>query len=190
MDKQYHLIVNGHGFSLSNETDHDVQSDYFPGIWGIKTYKQAIKYARQELDRGNHVKVTVYTAREHELANKAIRELGLNQELFIIPAALPESKVTNGKPTNLAQLKKFLTVGYKFTVKGKYSIEEKKFLNVRETFVRETHADSVVTDLNGKKCWLYFGKASEWKFDNDGATMFWMDRDGKFEPCVRIEYLN
>lgn len=44
--KNFTLIV-GHSFSLSNETNADVMTDYFPGIWGIKTQKSAMKYAKE-----------------------------------------------------------------------------------------------------------------------------------------------
>lgn len=113
MNKQYTLTV-GHSFSLANETDSNPQSDYSPGIWGLKTQKSAMKYAKQILEEGNQIRVTDYdNAKYHSLANMFIKELGLNQPLFVEPKALESEIVTNGKPSNLSQLKKYLKEGTK-----------------------------------------------------------------------------
>ena len=83
MNKHYFLIV-GHLFSLSNDTDADIMTDYSPGIWAIKTQKAILRFAKDILARGDTITVTDYdNPKYHRLANKFIKELGLVQPLFI-----------------------------------------------------------------------------------------------------------
>jgi hypothetical protein len=80
--KHFTLIV-GHGYSLSNDTDSDSMTDYFPGIWGIPTQKRALEYAKKTLEEGHSITVTDYNNKNyHKVANKFIKALGLSQPLF------------------------------------------------------------------------------------------------------------
>ena len=185
---KYTLIV-GHDFCLSNETDADVQSDYFPGIWAIKTQKSALKFARQILEEGNEIRVSDYdNPKYHALANQFIKELGLKQYLFKEVEALKQEQVTNGKPSTLGALKKYLVTGTK--VKIQWFDNEGKITNERETFVKRTQTNAWVFDKNGSDSWLEHGKASEWVFSNDGATLHYIDRDGTTKPSVKLIYIN
>lgn len=189
MNKQYSLIV-GHGFSLSNDTDSDPMTDYSPGIWGIKTQKSALKYAAQYLAEGNDIRVTCYdNPRYFGLANQFIRDLGLKQPLFEEIAALPASVVTNGKPSTLGALKKYLQVGTKIRIVN-YDSGTGAVIGTRDTFVKQVKTASVVNDKNGGNSHLDFGKASDWSFDNEGANLHWITSDAKRILCLRVEYIN
>lgn len=185
----YKLIV-GHDFSLADETNCDSMTDYFPGIWAIGSQKAALRYSKEILARGDTISVTDYdNPRYHALANSFIKELGLSQPLFEEPAPLTPSVVTkSGVPTNLSQLKKFLTVGKKIHMKNYFGEE----IRERDTSVLEVKTASLVVEKTlgtGTRSWMDFGKASEWIFDNDGATHYYLDRDGKNLPQTRIEYI-
>ncbi len=181
--KKYKVIV-GHGFSISNETDSDIQSDYSPGIWGISSQKKTLQYAREYLNGGNEVTVTCYDNPNYfELANKFITELGLKQPLFKVIEKPTGGVVTNGKPSTLGALKRYLTVGTKVKIT---SVENPQ--NNRETEVVETKTESVVTRKGNGKSHIYYGKATDWTFDNTGATYNTL-REGVYVPCFKIEYL-
>ncbi len=186
--KHYSLIVQDR-FSLANETDSDIQSDYSPGIWAIKTQKSALRFSKEILSEGGTITVTDYNnPNYHALANWFIKELGLDQPLFIEPVALVQKPVTNGKPQNLSQLKKYLTVGKVIGVVNFDSIGEMR--NNRDTSVLAVQTNSAILEKtlgSGIKSWLDLGKASDWSFDNDGATKNYLDRDG-FVPSTRIIY--
>lgn len=187
MNKHYSFIV-AHGFSLANETDADPMSDYSPGYWGISSQARAIKYAKELLAGGNTIKVNTYgDANYAALGNKMIKELGLSQPLFTEPEALKAEAVTNGKPSNLSQLKKYLQVGVKVTSKAIF--KDGAWQNSRETFVNSVQGNAVTFEKAGGKSWVYFYKANEWTFDNAGATHHYIEREGKFIPSIRIEYL-
>ena len=185
--REYSLVINGNNrFSLSNETDRDVMTDYFPGIWGISSQKSAMMLARQiQADGDVIIRVTVYNPKHHALANKFIKELNINQLPFEEVAPLPVSNVTNGMPSNLSQLKKYLQVGTKIRIVSAIRPE-----NTRDTEVIKTQTNAVVTRKgeNGKS-WIEFGKASDWVFDNTGATYYEIRRDGTFQ-VFKIEYIN
>lgn len=169
--KQYTLIV-GHDFSLSNETDCDVQSDYMPGIWGIKTQKRAMEYSKKILTEGNEItRVTNYNnPKYNELANKFIKELGVKQPLFQEIGSVPASEPTEGKPSNLAQLKKYLSPEKKIRI-----INYGSSINTRETFVKKSQTQSIVLDKEGRNSWLDLGKATDWSFDKKGATQYFIN---------------
>lgn len=44
--------LGGNRFALVNETDRDPITDYYPGIWGITSQKQAIACCREILRKG------------------------------------------------------------------------------------------------------------------------------------------
>ena len=185
--KKYTLIV-GHDFSLSNETDSDPMTDYSPGIWGIKTQKSALRFAKEILSEGNEIRVTDYDQPQyHSLANWFIQELGLKQDLFKEPETIKQELVTNGKPSTLGSLKKFLVPETKLKIVWFDSEGNPK--SERETFVKRTQTNAWVFDKNGGDSWLEHGKASEWSFSNDGATLYYIDREGKNIPTVKIIYL-
>lgn len=218
--KHYKLIISGgdRGCSLSNETDHDSMSDYFPGIWAINL-KHAVKYAKEYLAEGNTVSVTCYDNPEHyATANKVIKELGLKQELFPEVAALKQPGVTNGKPSTLAALKKFIQPGvklrainYGFTPEdyaavnrcetqqerlAVYATQKRSVIGNRETVVLSAQSNAFTVEKTpgtGNKSWVYYEKASDWTFDNEGATKHDLGRHepekGIYIPTYRIEYL-
>lgn len=185
--RKYTLIVNGpSSFSLSNETDADVMTDYFPGIWGITTQKNVLKYAKEYLANGDEIRVTDYdNPKYHAIANKFITELGLKQPLFQELSPAPTSTVTNGKPSTLGSLKKFLQVGTKIKIVSTTYPDR-----TRDTEVIQTKNESVVTRKGTGQSHLYFDKAMNWGFDNSGATYYSLDRDGKWSPSFKIEYLS
>lgn len=181
--KKYTLIVGSH-FSLANETDSDIMIDYNPGIWAIKTQKSALRFAREILAEGNEIRVTDYdNAKYHAVANKMIKELGLNQPLFEEIKAV-EANVTNGKPSTLGALKKYLQVGTKIRIVNVENPER-----TRETEVIQVKNESIVTKKGETgQSHLYFEKAINWTFDNEGAT-YNSIREGKLAPCFKIEYM-
>lgn len=183
--KEYTLIV-GNTFSISNDTDSHIQSDYFPGIWAIKTAKAALQYAKEIIQRGDILKVTDYdNPQYHALANKFIKELKLKQPLFKEPNKLQPSRVTNGKPSNLAMLKKYLTVGKRIKVENVEFPDRS-----RETFVKKIQSNSVVLDKNGGNSWLAFNKSTDWLFTNDYALVHFIDREGNVKPSIKLIYLD
>jgi len=185
--RHYTLIV-GHYFSLSNETDRDVMTDYFPGIWTIKTKKSALRFSKDILAKGDTITVCDYdNPKYHKLANGMIKELGLKQELFKEPEELVSNVTDSNVPSNLGQLKKYLTVDKKLHIAGYNSDGEIRA--ERDTFVKKTQSNAVVLDKQGANSWLYFEKASNWKFDNDGATQCDINRDGKQIPYIRITFI-
>lgn len=190
MNKQYTLIV-GHGFSLANNTDSDPQSDYSPGIWSIKTQKSALYFAKKLLAEGDKIQVTDYdNPAYHSLANMFIKELGLDQPLFAEPQALKSGIVTNGKPTNLSQLKKYLTLA---AITGEKLIIRHMNLDgtlkaERYTFAKKVQTTSVVFDKAGGNSWMELGKASDWTFSNESATYHYVDREGNVVPSIKIVY--
>jgi len=185
MNKHYKLIVGSH-FSLSNETDCDSMSDYFPGIWAIKTQKSAIMFAKRILADGDSIEVTDYdNPTYHATANKFIKELGINQPLFSELVAPKSEPITNGKPSNLNQLKKFLSVGTKIRIVNTENPDR-----TRDTEVIETKTQSVVTRKGETgRSHLDFGTAINWTFDNSGAT-YNSVYEGKFTPIFKVEYIN
>lgn len=186
--KQYKLIVSANNFSLICPAEQDSMTDYFPGIWAIKTQKSALYFAKDELTKGNDVIVDCYNEpRNFPLANKMIKALGLKQPLFAEVAPVVSSVVTNGKPSTLGALKKYLQVGVKVRIKN-YDSGTGAMRGERDTFVKKLQTTSVVFDKNGGNSWLEFGKAGDWSFDNDGANSYWIDRDGKRILMTRIEY--
>lgn len=187
MSKKYSLIISGNNsFSLSNDTDSDAVTDYFPGIWALKTQKSALRFAKQILAEGNEIRVTNYdNPKYHPLANKFIKELGLSQVLFTEPKAVKQGVVTNGMPSTLGALKKFLTVGSKIRF-----VNFKNPDRSRETEVVEIHNNNFVTRKGeAGKSWMEFGKASDWSFDNLGATTHFINCEGQVVPSIRIEYM-
>lgn len=192
MNKKYQLVIQGeNSFSLSNETDSDIYTDYFPGIWGIKTQKNALKYSKQELAEGNEVTVNCYNNAKHfKLANEFIKELGLKQELFKEVADLEKGVVTNGKPSTLGALKSYLKVGTKVHIKNYNS--EGQVIKERDTEVTSSNTTSITTYKIGEegKSWIYWDKANTWSFTNEGATHNYQNSDGKWEKSFTIEYLN
>lgn len=192
MNKNYKLIVQ-HDFSLANETDADIHSDYSPGIWAISSQSRILKYAKELLAKGDSIKVSCYDNPEYyALSNKFIKELGLAQELFSEIAAVPASKVTNGKPFNLSQLKKLLQVGIKIRVKSRPDAHG-VLTQERETVVTKVQGNAITTEKAGGASWIYWGNASEWSFDNEGATHWFIGRydelKGKQTIDMRIDYL-
>lgn len=184
--KHYTLIV-GSRFSLANDTDRDSQTDYFPGIWGIETQKSILRFSKERLAQGDQITVTDYDDPSyHALANSFIKALGLDQPLFTEPEGLkPTAVVTNGKPSSLGALKKYLVPGTKLTVINFRSDGQ----NVpRETFVKKLQTTSVILDKGGSNSYLDFGKADQWLFTNEDATVHYMDRDGKMVPQTKIIY--
>lgn len=56
MQKEYVLHhLGGNRFALSNETDRDPYTDYFPGYWDINTQRDAIRLCREVLQQGHEI---------------------------------------------------------------------------------------------------------------------------------------
>lgn len=181
---QYKLIV-GDCYSLSDETNSDSMTDYFPGIWAVKSQKSILDFAKRYLAKGYSISVTCYNNPNYMgVANKMIKELGLKQELFPEPKAEPVVDC-GSSPSNLNQLKKFLVVGKKIKI-VRYRDGGNES---RETFIKKTQSNSVVVDADGRNSWIEFNKSINWSFDKDGATYSWLDSKGK-RPLFRIEYIN
>lgn len=82
---------------------------------------------------------------------------------------------------NLTQLKRTIKDGHKFVIRKHY-IHPKYEGQVRKPNVVQTNGfysiedgkpDSEVTlSNNGKGCWLKYGKASDWKFENGICKYF------------------
>lgn len=183
--KHHTLIVSGDRYSLSNDTDSDPMSDYSPGIWAVKSQKSIIEFAKRYLERGDEIKVTCYDNPNHMgIANKMIKELGLKQELF--PEQKAEPVVNCGSsPSNLNQLKKLLVIGKKIRIVRFRDDGEES----RETFIKKVQSNNVVVDKSGSNSWIEFDKSINWSFNKDGATYYWLNKDGK-RPVFRIEYIN
>lgn len=188
MNKEYTLIVQDR-CSLSNETDAHPQSDYSPGIWSIKTQKSTLKFARQILGYGDKItRVTIYENPNYAAkANYLITELGLDFPLFQEPEVIKQEAVTNGKPSTLGALKRYLAEGTKIKICNFDS--EGTVRNERETFVKKVQSNNIVLDKNGGNSWLEFGKASEWNFTNETANHYWIGSDGKRTLSTRITYI-
>lgn len=184
MKKVYKLIISGEkSFSLSNETDCDSQSDYFPGIWSINTQKSALYFAKKYIDEGDEVYVTDYdNAKHHALANKFIKELGIKQPLFPEPDMTIKSSVTNGKPSTLGALRKYLSVGTKVRIESSQFPDRN-----RDTEIVLNNTTSCATKKGDGKSWIYWNKATDWGFDNEGATSYYF-QDGKMSPSFKIIY--
>lgn len=197
MSKKYTLIV-GDRYSLSNETDNDAMTDYFPGIWGIKSKKQALKYAKELIDYGDTITVIDYNnVRYHAAANDCIKELGLKQPLFSVVKTPTSTGATNGKPKTLSDLKRYLSPTKMVNIINYDS--DGAIRNQRDAVVILNQTNSVVfskttPSMDSPKSWLEYGKASDWTFDNNGATnhCLWSDRigGGKYVPSTRINYLD
>lgn len=187
--KQYTLIVGG-SFSLVNETDAIPQTDYFPGIWSISSQKRALELAKKTIAEGNEVTVSCYDNPTYfALSNKFIKDLGLTQTPFKEIEPLKSEVVTNGKPANLSQLKKYLLPSVKITIKR---FRDGEVSDERVTSVLATQTNNVIVEKtlgSGIKSWLTLGKAADWTFDNAGATNYYLERDGNYTKSVRIEYI-
>lgn len=168
---KYSLIVQN-DYCLSNETDSNIQSDYFPGIWGIKTQKQALEHAKKILDEGDEITVTCYdNPKYYAIANEFIKELGLNQKLFPEVIRPVQGAVTNGMPSNLSQLKKWLTIGKVIHTRNYYGQEVKE----KDTTVLGIQTNSFIFEKtlgSGIRSWLDTGKASDWIFTNESAQKY------------------
>lgn len=196
--KDYSLIVSGdNSFSLICDADQDGMTDYFPGIWCLKTQKSALMFARKELERGNTVEVRNYdNPSNYALSNKLIKALGTGQTLFAETAAPVSALVIKaGIPSNLSQLKKFLVVGKKIKISNfRYDDSKTLMPMTRDTVVIKVQTNAVVLAKTGTEVigaspsWLDLGKATDWAFDNFGATKCYIDRDGKLIPSSKIEY--
>ena len=190
MNRKYSLIVQS-TFSLSNETDADIMTDYFPGIWGIKTQKKALEYAKELIANGDTItRVTCYeNPAYYPLANKFIKELGLDLPLFEEIAPLKKEVVTKpGIPQNLSQLKKFLTPGKKIFIKSYFGEAEPRLQRI--TSVIQVFSNNMTVEKtlgSGTKSWLDFGKASDWAFTNTSATLYNVYREGRAK-AVEIIY--
>lgn len=184
--KKYSLIVNGDfNASLICDAEQDGMTDYFPGIWSIRSQKSAIYFAKQELDRGNEVEVRNYNEpRYYAVSNKLIKALGTNQPLFKEPDLTVPNTVTNGKPNSLASLKKYLKVGTKIRI-ASIELPDRS----RDTEVTSVQTNAITTKKGDGKSWMYFEKAINWGFDNEGATYYYL-RDGIMTPSFRVEYLD
>jgi len=181
-----HKLIVGHDFSISNVTDKDSQTDYFPGIWAISSQKEALRFARKILAEGDHITVTDYDdPKYHRVANKFIRALGLKQELFPEAKQSEQTCVTNGKPSNLAQFKKYLTTGrnVKILYYDSMGVLHKTF----DASVIRTQNKHVIVESKGHEWWMECEKASEWAFDDNGANQF-INRNGEYKLSTRIEY--
>jgi hypothetical protein len=101
---------------------------------------------------------------------------------------LKQKTVANGRPSNLAQLKRHLAVGREITVVmfDSNGAEIKR----RDTAVKSQQANSVIVDRDGGNSWLEFGKADGWTYDDNGATRHFIGRDGNYYPSIRVEYKN
>lgn len=183
-------MIVGHDFSLSNETDSDIMTDYFPGIWAVKSQERILKYAKQKIAEGNTVSVTDYdNPAYHSLANWFIKELGINQPLFTEPETIKQVIVTNGKPSNLSQLKKYLVAGLK-THNVVYN-DKGDIINEKDTCVLAIQSNAVIFEKtlgSGIKSWLELGKASQWSFSNEMATRYFINYEGKQMPSISIKY--
>ncbi len=195
MNKDYRLIVDGSYFSLSNDTDSDIMSDYSPGIWAIKTQKRALKYAQELLAGGDTVTVETYkNPKNAPLANKFIKELGLKQPLFAEVAPIPKTvNYDNLKIKTLADLKRYLQVGVKVKItntgyQGVVSTRETEVMKVQSNAITLAKDASLPKD-RWQNSWLEFGKASDWGFTMTGATKYYIDREGRV-PSTTIEYIN
>lgn len=100
---------------------------------------------------------------------------------------MKQPTITKNVPRNLSQFKKFLTPDTKIRVKN-INVEG-EVTKERETFIKRTQSNAVITDRDGRDCWMDFGKASEWLFDNEGATQHVTQKDGEPTPILRVEYI-
>lgn len=181
-NKNWTLIVGSH-YSLSNDTDWNPMTDYSPGIWAVKTQKSIINFAKEILARGDSITVSDYNnPNYHTTANKIIKILGLNQPLFDEIKPRPVN-VTNGKPTSLGALKKYLTVGKKIKIENLTNPSL-----TRDTEILQVKNDSIVT-RKGEigMSHLYFDKPVNWEFTNESAT-YGSIRDHGFSILYRIVY--
>jgi hypothetical protein len=189
--RHWSLIVHGNNYSLSNNTDSDPMTDYSPGMWGIKTQKQALKWAREILADGDSITVTDYdNPRYHAVANKFIKELGLNQPLFTeLATPKQDGVVTNGKPDSLNSLKKYLTVGRKVHVVNYDSDGNQR--NERDSEVLKNQTNSVVFSKfigTTTPSWLDYGKPTDWTF-SDSSALQWVLWSGEgYKKSTEIFY--
>lgn len=189
MNRKYTLIVQS-TFSLSNETDADIMTDYFPGIWSIKTQKSALKFAKELIANGDTIsQVTCYNnPAYYPVANKFIKELGLDLPLFEEIAPIEVLPVTKpGIPQNLSQLKKFMTPGKKLFVKNFNSDGGLRLERI--TSVLGTNTGNVILEKtlgSGIKSWLAYGNASDWQFSNESASLFHVGREGRYKVTELI----
>jgi len=189
MNKQHTFIVGSgqRGFSVSNDTDTDPMTDYSPGAWGISK-KFALEYAKEKIAIGDIVRVSTYDNPNHAATGNAIiAELGIDQPLFPLPETVAPSNVTNDKPATLAQLKRYCAEGVKIHMKNRFN---DVWLRECDTYVKRVGSNSIVLDSDGRDSWLEWGKASDWSFDNEGATNTYINNQtGARVPCLRVEYL-
>ena len=148
-----------------------------------------MKYAKELLADGDTITVDDYNNPQyHTLANKFIKELGLSQKLYEEPKALDvQTCVTNDKPSNLSQLKKFLTVGMKVHVRNYYG----ETMNEKDTTVLAVQTNQIVFEKtlgSGIKSWFDLGKASEWIFTNNTAQKYYIDNKGQNKLGYEIVY--
>lgn len=188
-NKKHYKVIVGHDYSISNETDYDPMTDYFPGIWALKSFKSALKYAKEYVDAGHAVTVTCYdNPRYMDTANKMIMALGIDQPLFKTATPLPASVVTNGRPSNLSQLKKYLTPGKKIVIVN-YR-DDGSIRDDRGTSILAVQTNSIIVEKtlgSGIKSWLDIGKATDWVFTNDSAMKYYL-RDTGYVLSTRIIY--
>ncbi len=183
--KHYKLIVQDR-YSLSNETDSDIMSDYSPGIWAIKTQKSALKFAKEILAEGNTIEVTDYdNPRYHSLANWFIKELGLSQPLFN-ELVSPMSDVTNDKPRNLSAFKKYLTVGMKLRIiNHRTEGDTERMAEVLSVGV--SNFTLTKSETSRLPSWSQFDKASDWSFHNDCAIRYYVV-EGNYQKSTSYFY--
>jgi hypothetical protein len=190
-NKKHYTVIVGSHYSISNDTDSDPMSDYSPGIWALSSFKSALKYALEYKNNGHTLKVTCYDNPQYMgVANKMITALGLDQPLFKLPPALPASVVTNGKPSNLSQLKKYLTPGLPIVIVNYDG--DGKILRDRGTTVMAVQTNSIIVEKtlgSGSKSWLDIGKATDWVFTNDCAMKYYL-RDSGYVLSTKIIYYN
>lgn len=191
---KHHKLIVGSRFSLANETDWDPMTDYSPGIWAIESQKTALMYAKQFLAAGDTITVDCYNDPNYfALSNKFIKELGLKQELFKEVAPQSSAPVTNGKPKNLSQLKKYLTVGKLITISNYRANEKNELVETsRPTSVLAVQTNSIIVEKtlgSGIKSWLDIGKASDWTFTNEYALKSYLSKYAQgYEPSTKIIY--
>lgn len=187
--KDFTLIIGG-SYSISNDTDADPQSDYSPGIWAISSFAKAIAYAQGYINLGHNVRVTCYdTPNFFAKSNEAIKLLGLSQELYEEIKPLEQKAITADVPKTFAELKRYMVLGRKFRVINGLVMEKEKW-ETRETEVIKVQTNAIVSKRGESgKSWIEWDKASNWVLDNQGATYHYLDRDGKYQPSFRIEYI-
>ena len=182
--KNYSLCIFGPSrFALSNDTDSDPYTDYNPGIWGITSQKSVLKMAAELIAEGNNVRVmTLSSDHMNNLANDFIKKLGINQPLLEVLPSIPANSVSKvGVPNSLASLRRAMIIGRVIRVIN-YD-NDGAVIGARNTSVAGGNTSGMTVLKGDRNSWIYWGRASDWSFDDNGATLYYRSK-----KTMRIEY--